>query len=330
MTRSDVDEDLRRCVARGWNHRWHGERALHRLYPGVDLKLVARAMRIVVPWNPVGACRKLPDEHVPFARELLAKVTSPHAMFLRSYDGDLRTACEWLRELGMIDAKRNRGRLPELCSDRRALDAARATVVAHGAATERMLAALAHDGQAGSLDAMVDLVGHVLAVRDDSLDTLAAWFVPFARGSRMTALAAEFTEAIDTRGSESAILAIGQRFDPRAKRLAIDVQIDARQVRVGLTRKASAWVVLTSHALPSAAATVTWNTMNHRSTRWEDGAKIRDENALGMPRSVEDIPRWLSASARKLRVTWDLETLRVTSTLRGKSREAAVAWLIGG
>jgi hypothetical protein len=267
---------------------------------------------------------------VPFARELLAKAPSPQAMFLRSYDGDLRVACAWLLELGMLDPKpRNRRRLPGLCSDRRALEAARATVVAHGAATEQMLAALAYDGHADSLDAMVDVVGHALAARDGSLDTLAAWFVPFARGTRMTALAAEFTQAIDARGSASAILAIGRRFDPRAKRFAIDVQLDARQVRVGLTRKASTWIVLTSHALPNAAATVTWNTANHRSTRWEDGAKIRDENALGTPRSVEDLPRWLAASARKLRVTWDPETLRVTSTLRGKSREAAVAWLLG-
>lgn len=62
---------------------------------------------------------------------------------------------------------------------------------------------------------------------------------------------------------------------------------------------------------------------------WADGKRLSrgDRLRVGAPRGLEDLPRWIAASARRLRVTWDRTTLRVRGSLRGKAREAVVTWL---
>ncbi len=331
MSHKQALEDLKRCVARGPNYLWFGARAFGALRGGVDHVLVERVLNIVIPWSPETACKRLHDEYAPIAWRVLAKAKVPRAAFLVAYAGGpdpelLRAGAAWLVTAAMVDATpKNRARLPGLCADHRAIDAARATVVEHGGAANQLLAVLAHDGAAESVDALVDVVYEAITARGPVLDTLFAWFVPFARGTRMTALAGELTEARDRRGIASPL---GRMFGNVRDRLALNITFDSRQARTSYRRKASAWIVLSSHALPNAAATITWNLANPRSTRWEDGKTIRDHNRLGSPTSVDDIPRWLAASAATLGIRWDPRTVRITSNLRGAARRAAVEWLL--
>ncbi|MCX5746589.1 MAG: hypothetical protein NT062_29280, partial [Proteobacteria bacterium] len=132
------------------------------------------------------------------------------------------------------------------------------------------------------------------------------------------------------RGATSRILPLLARFGAPGKRLAFDFGVQSKQVRVGQTRMATAYVDLNTHTLPNAAASFVWNTVNYQSTRWADGELERDAGKVGGPKSVEDLPRWLAAAAKRRKITWDPATVRVTSSLRGKARAAAVAWLLGG
>lgn len=330
MRRGAVIEGLRRYVRSDGKQLWSGIGALMNLYPGVDPKLVERAMKLAFQREITAVIRRLPDEFVELANRVIAKVKTAEATFVRSYDGDLRDAGDWLSQVRMIDRKpRHRPRLAHLCRDDLALAAARTTVVAHGLEIEQLVAILAHDGSRDSVDALVDVVHAAITERDERLDVLAEWFAPFARGKHMTALAGELAESVDERGARSPLLALAERFGDARGKLALDVSVKSRQVMIGLTRKASFWVVLSSHALPNAAVSVTWNTMNHKSTRWEDGRTKRDENRLGAPRSVDDIPRYLAACAKKLKITWDWSSALVASSLRGKARTAALGWLAG-
>jgi len=326
MTRARTDEDLKICVAQGWNYRWHGQRALRSLYRGVDAKLVRRVMAIIVAWAPATSFGRLPDDFVPHAKQLLAKAKHGQGVFLTSYDGDLREGCAWLAKVLNVYGK-TLAKLPPLAKDTRAVAAARAAVVAHGAEIPQLLGVLACDGSAESLDALVDVVHDGIAKRGDVLDALTTWFVPFATNPRMRGLAAELTAATAARGAASDVLAFARRFDPKAKRIALDVAVESRQLRGGYVRKASLWVTMASDALPHVQATITWNLMNHLATTWEDGVKVRDENKLGMPKGIDDLPRWAAASARKLKITWDPTAVRISSSLRGRARTALLAWL---
>lgn len=327
---ADAIANLKACVAKKSNHLWLGERGLAHVRAGADPKLVERAMKIVLPWYATGACRTLHDAYVPLAWRILEKTATDEATFLRSYagkhDGErLRAACTWLRDVAMLDPKR-RKRLTTLLADANGLAAARAAVVAHGAANPQLLAVLAHDGTADSFDAIVDVAHRAISERGEPLDAMIEWFVPFARGADMTGLAKELVDARDGRGAETPI---ARMFGNTSKRLTLDVSVGSRQVHVGLTRRASAWIVLTSDKLPHAAVSLSRRRGDDGDyTRWEDGEKKRDENRIGVPANVDDIPRWLAAAATKLKVTWDRSTLLVTSTLRGAARERALDWLL--
>ncbi len=332
MKRSDVVAELEKCVAGGSNWVWFGARALEHLPANgtIDPRLVERVMRRVFPYQ-VSACRRLPAAYVPIALRVLAKTDDADATVLLTYlDGDtdparLHAAAAWLREADRVDPRpKNRARLAALVRDPRGLAAACAAVARHGMMADTLLAVLGHDGGDVAIDAMVEAFGRAIARRDKSLDDLATCFVPFARGPRMTALAAEVTAAIAARGRESPLVA---RFG--TGKLELSVSIDSVAVYQGLSRKAGAWIVLSSHALPSIAVSVSWRRLNNTSTRWEDGRKIRDELKLGMLRGLDDLPRWLAAAAATLKIRWDPATIRVTSTLRGKAREMALDWLLG-
>ena len=335
MTRVDVVAELKRCTPGGWNALFHGARGLASLPANgsINRRLVTRVMRYVFA-RDVSPCRKLTAAYVPVALVELARAakTNPDATLLVHYVGGdgarLQAAASWLREADRVNAK-NRARLPALVHDTDGVAAACATVARHGLAANTLLAFLAHAGGDAAIDAVVEVFERAVSARDEALDDFAEYFVPFARGPRMTALAAEITAALAARGGQSPLLALAakQWGAPRLTKLRLEVSIDSRQVYKGLSRKAGAWIVLDSHALPNAKAFLTWSKLNFDATVWADGRLKKDELNIGKPRDVDDLPRWLAAAAKKLKIHWDPTTLRVTSTLRGKQRAAAVAWL---
>ncbi|CAN5460414.1 hypothetical protein BH11MYX1_BH11MYX1_55690 [soil metagenome] len=321
---------LNTCVAKQANALFFGQRALAQLPAGIDHRLVERAMRLSFPFGLAKICARLAPEYVPLAWRVIARVKAPEATFLRCYEGGediarLHTGAAWLLEL---ETSSTAAKLKARCRDATALAAARAAVVAHGAEHGLFVQVLAYDGDDASLDALIPLVHHALSAGGKPLDRLVDLLRPFARGPRLAQILAEVDVAIRTRNAVSPVLSLARQFGERSDRAKLEVSIQSVQVRVALTRKASAWIVLDSSRAPNVVASITWNTYNFQATRWEDGRLVRDKAKVGGPKGLDDLPRWLAASAKKLGVRWDPSTLRVTSSLRGKVREAAVAWLL--
>ncbi len=338
MTQKRALDSLRACVKRGSNYLWHGHVGIGMLRPGADHELVERAMKIILPWSPAECLDRLPDEYAPIAWRTLAKATKDNAeaAFLVAYDPDrtperLRAGSKWIKQLHMIDDKRNRHRVATLCGDKVAVAASRVAVIEHGVEPPQFLAILAHDGKPDSVDALVEVIHQATTAQDESLDALFEWFVPFARGTKMVTLAEELKASRDARGEASSVQELAARFGVEGKtRFKLELSIDSRQVQQGLTRKATAHVGLSSHALPNVDLMISRNLWNSVLTWYEDDTKRCDDNGLGKPASLDDIPRWVAASAKRLKVTWDRDTLRIQSTLRGKARQAAVDWFLGG
>lgn len=329
-SRAQVLDDLRRCVAKGWNYRWHGQRGLRGLKPGVDHELVERAMELVFPLTIAQVCHALPDEYEALAWRVIGRTATPDATFLDAL-GELRRGCAWLCEVQRIDdTKRNRGRVATLKQDAVLLEAARATVARHGIDAQQLVAVLAHDGSEDSVDVLLDTVQQALAKRDERLDGLEKWLVPFARGTGMAAVVAALRSAMAERGAASPLLALLSRFGAKGTQLSLSVHVRSREVYRGLARRASFSVALDSHHLPGARASVSRDRLSSGVTSWADGHVKQDELGLGGPSSADDLPRWLAVAAKKLGVTWDRSTLQVEGSLRGKARAAAVEWLLGG
>ncbi len=63
---------------------------------------------------------------------------------------------------------------------------------------------------------------------------------------------------------------------------------------------------------------------------WEDG-KTR-ENTAGFPKlqSIDEVPGWMKAVAKKYRCTWNEKPLYLKTSLRGKARAGLLEWLLGG
>ena len=327
--------DLAYVAGKGENRWWHAARAFGNLGAGVDKRLVERAMRVHLPSTAIGACNDLLEEYVPIAWRVLARVKTAEATFLRGWHGHddttrLREACRWLFAFRRVDGKPgNRSVLPELARDGAAVLAAYAAVRAHGLAAQRLLAVPAHVGDAEAVALVQPVIARALAAGGEDVDKLEDWFVPFVRGPGMTAIAATIAAAKRTRGTQSPLLALLARFGATGDRLELDFTVQATQVRYGTIRKATASIDLYSHRVPSATATFTWNLMNFQWSRWQDGKLVANECKVGGPRGVDDIPRWLAASAKQRKVTWDPTTVRLHGSLRGKARAAAVAWLLG-
>ncbi len=335
MKRSDAIRELEACVAKRPDWVWHGTLALAKLPAGIEPKLVERALRTTSEYIDPSVFARLPAEYVPVAWRVIAKLKTGQARFLQSFEGDdpterLHAGGACLVALGALcglGALGTAKKLDAVAKNANAVAAAQAAVVATGGEHAGFVALLAHDGDDASIDALIPVIDHALKNGGKELDRLAD-LLRSARGPRLATIRRELEAALAKRNDDAPVLALARSFGERGARMKLDLQIDSVQRGAWRTRKASAWIVLDSTRMPNVAATVSWNAYNHLSTHWEDGTLVRNVVKVGAPRGLEDLPRWLAASAKKLGIRWDRATLRVTSTLRGKVRNAAVAWLL--
>lgn len=321
-------EDLRRCARRGGgNVVFFGQRGLARLSPGVDARLVEHAMRVVFPHTMHRTCARLPAAYEALAWRVIDDVDTPEATFFRAR-GRLREAAAWYAETERVEAgARHRGRLVALCGDAEALEAARVAVVRHGLRAERLLPVLAFDGSDESTDALIDVAHAALESRGQTLDALGERLLPFARGPRMEALATTVRRALDARGDASPLRGFFARFGATGRKPRLEVHAPAAP--------RSPWcrlvVVLDAGRAPSVEVRVFRQRVARLGevTRWEDGALVEDALGLGAPADLDALPAWLAQAARRLRVRWLAEGAVVTSSLRGRGRQEALAWLWG-
>ncbi|MFZ5444859.1 MAG: hypothetical protein ACOZQL_33020 [Myxococcota bacterium] len=341
LRKDQVVAELRLATKGGTLAGWHGIRALSSIREGVDPALVRRAIEKVfeVGFSLVPDCGRLPDEYVPTLLEVVAQRSPADHVFLGAWltDGppgpQVREAATWLRALRLLDsrqpAKKRLATLTKLVANGRALEASQA-VIAAGVEEGRMLALLAFDGSESSADVLMPVVLRAVKAKDRSLDRLVEWLVPHARGPLMAPVVTTLQEAMDAREGRGPLGWLLRHVGAPEHRAHLEVTLESRE-RVAVSPRASAWLVLQSRQLPHVAVSIA----RHRtasphfdSWRIEDG-EVRLERALSLEpfTALHELPAWLAAVAAQLGVTWDFERARVKSSLRGKARAAAVAWL---
>lgn len=345
LRKDQVITELKEAVRGGKLAAWHGLRAIGALTKDVDPKLVRRALERVFEqgYSLVPECRRLPDEYVPLLLEVVKQRSPADHVFLESWlrsgapvGPQVRAAAAWLRELRVVDSwpyerKKHLAALAKLVRDERGLEASQA-VVASGVPEGRMLALLAFEGSESSVDVLMPLVVSAVRARDASLDRLAEWVVPFARGPVVAPAVAEVQRAVDERAGVSPFGELLRLAGHReGTRFNLDVQLESRE-RVGVSPRATAWVVLQTHRLPRVALFIT----RHTSSSAFDALRVEDGVVQGTPSlpltppaDFASLPRWLGEVAKQLEVRWLTEPTQLKSSLRGKGRQRAVEWLLG-
>ncbi len=321
MSRAKAIEALREAKVGRRNAPWFAARGLSLLTKGVDPELVEPAMKLLLSLGGLlSLLRKLPDEYEPLARRVFAsEPRSNETLFLAAWGDDLRAAAEWRHQLDMVNDRRAIPRLAKLMSPR-AVEASQATLAAVGLRARRLLAVLAYDGSESSADVVLPLVLRALETRDETLDVLEMWVRPFARGPHFQRVLAELDAARDARTQQSPLKdwldVVGSGSASAKFELAFST-VD-EQWRL--------WLRIDSTQLPH----VSFALSNGDSYFSCDGFKVRHARGLkeAPPSGLLELPAWLRAFSKRRRVRWDVEPRWVKSSLRGKARANAVAWVM--
>lgn len=320
MSRAKALEALRQAKAGRRNAPWFATRAVRSLPRGLPHAEVEPAMRLLAELGDLlPHLQRLPDEYVPLVRAVLAaRPTSNEALFLEAWGDDLHAAARWRAELTRVNDRRAAPRLAKLLTPR-GVEAAQATVAKVGLRAPRLLAVLAADGSESSLDVVLPLVHDALRTRGPALDVLEAWVKPFARGPHFTRLLAELGGAADERGQASPLTAW-------LEALEVSPQPVRLEVNFGCEAGWSLWLRLDSTRLPHFSFSLNDGV---RFLTVEDG-KVRHARMFDEPppESLAAFPEWLAKVSRARELEWLLPPVWVKSTLRGRARARAVAWVL--
>jgi hypothetical protein len=291
VSRAKAIEALREAKVGRRNAPWFAARGLSLLTKGVDPELVEPAMKLLLSLGGLlSLLRKLPDEYEPLARRVFAsEPRSNETLFLAAWGDDLRAAAEWRHQLDMVNDRRAIPRLAKLMSPR-AVEASQATLAAVGLRARRLLAVLAYDGSESSADVVLQ---RVLAELDAARD---------ARTQQ-----SPLKDWLDVVGSGSASAKFELAFSTVDEQWRLWLRIDSTQ-------------------LPH----VSFALSNGDSYFSCDGFKVRHARGLkeAPPSGLLELPAWLRAFSKRRRVRWDVEPRWVKSSLRGKARANAVAWVM--
>lgn len=335
MAKRDHEGDVPRFIA--------GERVhpvLRSIPDNVDPALVATAVMKMfthhVGWF-AGKCRHLP---APVIREVLDRLTTGWVhVFLRlavpSYAEPVALVAHWQRALQALrdldltyawgSAKR-RARFVALASDPQILEAIQGAAANCDNVSLDVLAVLVADGSDASFDALVRHVDPAFVHKDLRLDRLTRLRTHAKATPALTSLLAELDGAVAERNAISPALALGPVIGVGAlEPFWFDASIRARESSGGNVPRVQVAVHVDSRA-PTwfRVYVVAVHYLDNKSTSFTDSEIYRDDLALGRC-DPQGVPAFLTATAKRLRVTWDEP--RVRSHLRGVKRARIAAWL---
>ncbi len=333
MKRADVIAHLQQAVPGNTNALWHTMSGLSNLRGDEDAAIVGRALEFLASHeNALHALRKLPDPFVPAARGVIAK--SPHldARFLEAGGegtcAQLRAAANWLLEFTRIEPRRSdAARVNRLAREPRCVEAAQVSV-AQAKQPSRvlgpMVALLACEGSAESVDVLLPLIEAGLTKQRETLDLVREWSTPFASSAVMKAALTSLETATSERGARSNV---AQRFTAFGHSGAGRAEIELESIeRSGAAPKVSCSLLLQTNALPHLSVRL----RVHRGSSWttfgsDDGARPHSSK-LELPEpTLDGLPQWLGARGTTLEVR--LRCTRFVSTLRGRARAQLIEWL---
>ena len=320
------------------------QKTLKKLPADVDPALAARVVvKLMERTFWLGRwCKQVPPAVIRAV--LAADAPGPAHLFLRlAVPGDLDDAAlvaAWQRALGALldldttyawGSKQRRAKIAGLARDPHLLAAIQGTVAHSEDVQLDMLAVLVADGSAASYDALVTHIGDACASRDHRVDLLAQLRTHATRTPALDALFTELDEALDDRNAASPALALGPVIGiGKVSTLFFGV-------RIGSQRKNSNNVPWVQGSIDVDSRTASWFRVwvstvepdaRGKSTSFGGtGGDMRDELKLGRCQPAE-LPHWLAATARKLKIDWD-EHHVWNSNLRGAKRKRILQWLGG-
>ncbi len=340
MRRDQVIENLKLAARRKGNDGnlyWQAWRVVRVLPKGIDLELVRGAVKLALGPGFSSFGDQLRDEYADLVVTEAAAFDGLEHVFLRVYlsqaDGPtgprVRAAAKWLRELAKVDDenKKNRARLNPLLKDAQAIHALQAAVAARPDQAKWHLSALAAEGSLESADVLLPLADGAIRTHDKRVDLLTKYALPFATG-HVEPVVAAVRAARSTRALKSPVTDLLPAFGAQGVELRLSLRIDAKKRVTPALPAASVWLTLDSTRLPAASIAVT---RAHESRYlWRDGAIHDGGSKLSWPtlRSLDELPPWLDAVARLLKVKWNPTPGFIQSSLRGRARANAVAWLL--
>lgn len=341
MNKERVRKELTLCLRGETNDVFFGLRALHHVKTGADVDLVQGAMARLVAREVsfLPACRRLPDEFAPLAVAALKRSKDLERSFLDAYLRDdaplgpqLRKAASWLHELTMVDDhQRGRERVAELTTDARAVEAAQAVVAARGTQAGRYLAIVAHEGSESSADVLLPLVLSASSKRDERLDVLVKWLVPFITGTHLAPALHAIEGATTAREDASPLQSLLTTLGVEGTQLKAEFGMQSLEVKEGFLRRAGLAVWLQTKGLPHARIAVSRYGRDANPSRftWADGTVTHDSLKLKPPANIESLPKWLIDTGKKLGVHW-APPHWMTLSLRGAARKRFLDWIVGG
>lgn len=333
MKRDEVIKALTKVLKPGDDANWAANRAAKSLPRGLDPVFLRRVFDKLLSeeFSLQTFGTTLPDEYVPLAREVLAKKKTCEAIFLSNValaerPQGFRDAVKSLIKLS-TDAKAKRtAYLKEIASVPEYVSAAQATVAVKGMEAWLQLRILAFDGSVDSADIMLPLVVKALKEKGEDLDFLVDLLDDRARAK--PAMQPMFTALEAAQGERAKVAKVGQlahRFGGDGPTFNLRLGFESKQT-VDFLPKLSVSFWFFSRNKPEAA--VFGQRQKGLRFNWEDG-KTKENTAL-FPKlqSLDELPRWMKAVAKKYRCTWNEKPLYLTTSLRGKARAGLMQWLL--
>ncbi len=191
------------------------------------------------------------------------------------------------------------------------------------------LAALLRDASPDSLDALTPYVSKARQAKDHRLDELGR----LRRYARDTKELRALFDGVDAdtraRAKTSAAAVVGQVLPFLDGPFSLRVSFGSEDLSFGNVPRLQGSVVLDSRKSRTFAVSLSERTsmFGWKTTSFDAQRLLRDDLGLGRCEPLE-VPSWLARAAKKLRGSWGEPS--VYSTLRGKKRDAAVAWLFSG
>ncbi|MFT3709907.1 MAG: hypothetical protein QM817_19935 [Archangium sp.] len=346
LSKEKAEEALRGEGREGWKKK---RDALQRLPADVDAELAARVALSQIGdgynagWGFGRACQRLPPHVIRRVVELLpAESQSAQRIFLReAMRGDQKNdaalvnawvlALQSLLDLSLTYAwgsKQRKAKLKALAGHPQIVSAIQAAVVGSDGGTIDMLAVLAIDASDASIDALLPVFS-----KGDPYSRLEMLKVHATMNAAMTAMLEMVTKRRTSKEEASGAAAFVSKvlaLDEPLKTVKCTVWLSSEQLNRSGVPLYQGTLVIDSKwdSWWSVAITQVTGAFEMKRTGFGASEDVDDELGLGHC-TIHDLPKWLAAAAKKLKVKWNTDAV-ARGSLRGKKRDELTAWVFSG
>lgn len=337
MKRDQLEKLFAKVLKPGTDSNWPALRAARQLPPGLDPAFVRKVFDKLLSEDSAIQTfgGTLTDEYVPIARAVLARKKTSEAIFLShvslaSTPAGFRAAVKTLDQLGTQATRKKIAYARKIAAEPAYVSAAQTAVAAKGTEAWLQMIVLAYDGSAESADVLLPLVIKALAEKGEELD----FFVQLLDDrSLVTATMKPIFDALDAAQNARAKLAkvgdLAERFGGERASFVLELGFESNEPRGGPAKLHASFSFFARRKPSAEVYGRVSSRMNELHFDWTDGKMGSNKAKFPRLESLDGIPAWMAAIAKKHRCTWNRTPQFLTSSLRGKARAALLDWLLG-